>query len=62
MPVNEDYNVKSMDIRLLIKQLEKGLEFTELELETIENEVNFLKELKAIVDSFNNEMSELVTK
>ena len=48
-----------MDIRLLIKQLDKGVEFTELDLESLENEVNFLNELKEIVDSFNKAINEL---
>ena len=55
----EEYNVKSMDIRLLIRQLDKGIEFSEIELDSLESEVNFLRELKEIVDSFNKEINEL---
>lgn len=59
IPINEDENVKNMDIRLLLKQLQKGVEFAEIELEYIEKEVSFLKELKCIVDSFNKQINEL---
>lgn len=55
----EEFNVKSMDIRLLIRQLDKGVEFSEIELDSLENEVNFLRELQDIVDSFNREINEL---
>ena len=48
-----------MDIRLLIRQLDKGIEFSEIELDSLESEVNFLRELKEIVDSFNKEINEL---
>lgn len=51
-----------MDIRLLIKQLDEGIQFTEFELETIENEVNFLREISEVVKSFNTQINELYSK
>lgn len=62
IPINDDESVKNMDIRLLLKQLEKGLEFAEIELEYIETEVNFLRDLKAIVESFNREIKQISTQ
>lgn len=59
IPVEEEVNVKNMDIRLLIKQIDKAIEFTELEAESIESEVNFLREVKSIVDTFNEQMKDL---
>jgi hypothetical protein len=60
VPVDDDDNVKNMDIRLLINQIDKSLEFTEFDAENIESEVNFLKEVKIIVDSFNAQIKDLV--
>ena len=58
----DEFNVKNMDIRLLIKQLDEGLQFTEFELESIESEVTFLREIKEVVDSFNKQINDLYSK
>lgn len=62
IPISEEVNVKNMDIRLLINQVDKAMEFTELELEGIESEILFMKEIKEIVDSFNTQMNDLAAK
>jgi len=48
-----------MEIMLLIKQIDKAIEFRELEIENVESEVNFLREIKLIISSFNRQMADL---
>lgn len=51
-----------MDIRLLISQIDKAIELQELEIENVESEVNFLREIKIIVDSFNEQITKIEEK
>jgi hypothetical protein len=62
VPVGDDDDVKNIEIRLLINQIDKAFEFTEFEIENVEAEVSFLREIKIIVDTFNSQMKDVAEK
>ena len=46
VPLNSETNVKNLEIRLLIKQLNSIIESLDIEIESIETENGYLKDIK----------------
>jgi len=57
-----NYQITNMDIRLLMNQVEKACEDTELKLEGMDSELNFLREVNNIVQSLNSQIAEVNQK
>jgi hypothetical protein len=58
--VNEEEDVKNIDIQLLINQIDRAIETSDVELEELESEVGFLKEINQIIQEFQSAVLVLV--